>query len=308
MGTGGLIIATGNVSGGNLTTAGELSVTGNANVGNLGTGGLIIATGNITGGNIIGTIAAGSNTISTTGNANIGNIGTTQLLASANITAPQLISNISIGTAPFVVTSTTQVANLSVATAGSATTAGTVTTNAQPNITSVGTLTSLAVTGNVTAGNVYANSGTIGANLLTGTLTTNAQPNVTSVGTLTNLVVTGNVTTGNVLLDGGLQSNRTNVSVTTNTVIDQFSPSTFRTAKYIISASSANGYQSVEALLVQDGTNSYITIYGSVCSNVVADIIEVSSNINGISGNVALYATSSGGTATVNLITTYLLT
>jgi len=197
---------------------------------------------------------------------------------------------------------------LSVATAGSATTAGTVTTNAQPNITSVGTLTSLAVTGNVTAGNVYANSGTIGANLLTGTLTTNAQPNVTSVGTLTNLVVTGNVTTGNVLLDGGLQSNRTNVSVTTNTVIDQFSPSTFRTAKYIISASSANGYQSVEALLVQDGTNSYITIYGSVCSNVVADIIEVSSNINGISGNVALYATSSGGTATVNLITTYLLT
>ena len=30
---------------------------------------------------------------------------------------------------------------------------------------------------------------------------------------------------------------------------------TYRTAKYIISASSANGYQSVEALLVQDGTN-----------------------------------------------------
>ncbi|MFO0001629.1 MAG: hypothetical protein ACK559_10890, partial [bacterium] len=78
--------------------------------------------------------------------------------------------------------------------------------------------------------------------------------------------------------------------------------------KYIISASSANGYQSVEALLVQDGTNSYITIYGSVCSNAVADIVDISSNINGVSGNVALYATSSGGTATVNLITTYLLT
>jgi hypothetical protein len=246
--------------------------------------------------------------ISTTANANVGNVITAQVLASANITTPQFISNVTTGTAPLVVTSTTQVANLSVATAGSATTAGTVTTNAQPNITSVGTLSSLAVTNDITAGNVYANSGTIGANLLTGTLTTAAQPNVTSVGTLANLVVTGNVTTGNVLLNGGLQSNRANVSVTTNTVIDQFSPSAYRTAKYIISASSANGYQSVEALLVQDGTNSYITIYGSVCSNAVADIVDISSNINGVSGNVALYATSSGGTATVNLITTYLLT
>ena len=148
----------------------------------------------------------------------------------------------------------------------------------------------------------------VSANFFTGTLTTAAQPNITSTGTLTSLAVTGNVTAGNVLLNGGLQSNRTNVSVTTNTVIDQFAPADIRTAKYIISASSANGYQSVEALLVQDGTNSYITIYGSVCSNVTADIIDISSNINGVSGNVAVYATSSGGTATVNLLTTYLKT
>ena len=72
---------------------------------------------------------------------------------------------------------------------------GTLTTSAQPNITSVGTLTSLAVAGNVTAGNVYANSGTFGASLLTGTLTTNAQPNITSVGTLTSLSVSGTLNT-----------------------------------------------------------------------------------------------------------------
>jgi hypothetical protein len=41
--------------------------------------------------------------------------------------------------------------------ANSATTAGTVTTNAQPNITSVGTLTSLAVTGNIIVGNILTN-------------------------------------------------------------------------------------------------------------------------------------------------------
>jgi hypothetical protein len=117
---------------GNLIATGTANITGNANVGNIGA-----AAGVFTG------------TISVTGNANVGNLGTAQVLATANITTPQLISNVATGTAPFVVTSTTQVANLSVATAGSATTAGTVTTAAQPNITSVGTLTGLTSNGTI---------------------------------------------------------------------------------------------------------------------------------------------------------------
>ena len=56
-------------------------------------------------------------------------------------------------------------------------TALTLTTAAQPNITSVGTLSSLTVSG-----------------ALNGTLSTAAQTNITSVGTLTGLTVTGNVT------------------------------------------------------------------------------------------------------------------
>jgi hypothetical protein len=43
-------------------------------------------------------------------------------------------------------------------TATSATTAGTVTTNAQPNITSLGTLVDLDVTGNISGGNINANT------------------------------------------------------------------------------------------------------------------------------------------------------
>lgn len=110
----------------------------------------VIATFSGTGANIAGTA-------NISGNANVGNLGAAQVLATANVTAPQLIANVAIGTAPFVVNSTTQVANLNVATAGtagSATTAGTVTTNAQPNITSVGTLTALDVTGNANIGNI----------------------------------------------------------------------------------------------------------------------------------------------------------
>ena len=109
-------------------------------------------------------------------------------------------------------------------------TAGTVTANAQPNITSTGTLVSLNVTGGVTAasftgshsgaGNNLSNiqganvSGQVGNALVAGTVYTAAQPNITSVGTLTGLTSGGvvNLTTasnvslgpvGNVKITGG---------------------------------------------------------------------------------------------------------
>ena len=87
---------------------------------------------------------------------------------------------------------------------GNALVAGTVYTAAQPNITSVGTLSSLSVTGNITGGNL---SGT----LVTGTLTTAAQPNITSVGTLTSLSVSGNITGGNLI--GILANGNSNISI-----------------------------------------------------------------------------------------------
>lgn len=103
--------------------------------------------------------------------------------------------------------------------------AGTVTTSAQPNITSVGTLSSLSVTsditgasltvtGNITGGNII---GTIVGNIsnavyatTAGTVTTAAQPNITSVGTLTSVTVTGNIASGNI--------NASNVNTTANVV------------------------------------------------------------------------------------------
>jgi hypothetical protein len=237
-----------------------------------------------TGANIVGTFNA-------TGNANVGNLGTAQVLASANVTAPQLISNIAVGTAPFIVTSTTQVANLNVATAGTAGLAVAVTGNAQGNITSVGTLTSLDVTGNITGGNITtAGTANVGTLIVTGATTF------------------GNLTANYVALNGGLTSNRSNITVATNTVVDQFAPGTFRTAKYIISASGDDGFQSVETLLIHDGTTAYITIYGSICSNNTADIIELSSNINGISGNVSVYATGVSANLKVNMVSTYINT
>ena len=138
-----------------------------------------------TGINITGTTISISNTTVTTGSYGNGDTvatftvnGQGQLTAAANVAITANAANL---------TGTTL--NSSVVTS---------------SLTSVGTLISLAVTGNTTSGNVYANSGTIGANLLTGTLTTNAQPNVTSVGTLTGLNVNGNITAANITANTGV--------------------------------------------------------------------------------------------------------
>jgi hypothetical protein len=84
-----LITATGNITGANLVTGGVLSVTGNANVGNIGATlhvGNLSGTGNSNVGNL-GATGVFATTLSATGNANVGNIGTTTLIATTgNIT------------------------------------------------------------------------------------------------------------------------------------------------------------------------------------------------------------------------------
>lgn len=91
--------------------------------------------------------------------------------------------------------------------ASNAIAANTVTQNAQPNITSLGTLVGLGVSGQVEAlmfQGSGANLTNIPAANITGTVplanavTDNNQPNITSVGTLTSLAVLGNTVSANV--------------------------------------------------------------------------------------------------------------
>jgi hypothetical protein len=107
-----------------------------------------------------------------------------------------------------------------VPTANFANYAGNVTVSAQPNITSLGTLTgltvngnstvnNLVVTGNLSVGNLIANSANY-ANFA-GIVVNNNQPNITSVGTLTGLSVAGNIIpTSNIAYDLGNNTNRFN--------------------------------------------------------------------------------------------------
>jgi len=226
----------GNIVSGNVSTGGLITATGNVN-----TSAGVSATGNISGGNLlisgaivdsaqldIQTSAANANIVLTpngTGNVNIstrlsvtGNISTTANIAAGNLSGSNIAGTLTTAaqnniTSVGTLTSLTVTGNINGNLAGTATTsvnATTVTANAQPNITSLGTLTSLSVTGNITSGNLSGTS-------IVGTLTTSSQTNITSVGTLGSLSVTGNIVGGN-LITAGLASLSSIVKTGSNAV------------------------------------------------------------------------------------------
>ena len=135
------------------------------------------------------------------GNLNTANTSVTGILSvTANVTSPQFISNVTTGTAPFIVTSTTQVANLNVATAALATFATTANAVAGANVSGA---VSFATTANAVAGaNVSGTVSSATSATTAGTVTTAAQPNITSVGTLTSLTSSGNIQGANLISTG----------------------------------------------------------------------------------------------------------
>ena len=170
-----------------------------------------------------------------------------------------------------------------VATATAATTAGTVTTFAQPNITSVGSLTGLTMDANANitmSGSLSQLSGAnlVSATYITGTLTTASQPNITTVGTLSNLTVTSNVTAGNAIIGGGSGGNITGANLV-----------------------SAN-YFSGNGSLLTSLTGANIT--GNAPFAGTANYANTANSVNGanVSGNVA-WAVTSNYANTANSIT-----
>ena len=195
------VTVSGNVTAGNFVTSGLISAGGNV------TGLYFVGSGStltsITGANVTGTVANATyavsaatattaGTVTTNAQPNITSVGTlTSVGVSGNILTNGLISAAGNITGAYIVGDgsrlnslaganvTGTVANAtyavsagSVANATFATSAGVVTTNAQPNITSVGTLTSLTVGGNIsTASAISATGNIVGAGLYVGSNT-----------------------------------------------------------------------------------------------------------------------------------------
>ena len=184
--TAGLISATGNITGGNILgganvnatthTGTTVSVSANVTGGNVLTAGLISAAGNITGGNILGganvnaTTHTGT-TVSVSANITGGNILTAGLISATGTITGSSFSGAGTGltgtaSSLTVGAATSATTATTATTATSATTAGTVTTAAQGNITSVGTLTGVTVSGTITI-----NSGAAATAIINGATT-----------------------------------------------------------------------------------------------------------------------------------------
>jgi plastocyanin len=167
------ITSVGTLAGLTVSSAGLIvSGAGNVNAGNITATGVFAGNGanltTLTGSNVTGTVANATyatnsaallTTLTTTGTVFIPFISATANGNYAHLSNANFSANLANGA----ITATTFVGALSGA-ATSATTAGTVTTAAQPNITSVGTLTSLGVSGTITAPAFTANTGVFTGN------------------------------------------------------------------------------------------------------------------------------------------------
>jgi len=269
---------------GNVT----VSVAGNANI--------VVVTG--TGANIAGTA-------NISGNANVGNIGASSGIFTANVTAGNVYANSG--------------------TIGASLLTGTLTTAAQPNVTSVGTLGSLTVTGKVTAGQLQGDGGNIsniqGGNVsgavatattatTAATVTTAAQPNITSVGTLTSLTTSGNTflatSSGNVginttnpsaaLVVGGSQAGNAGLEVLpgSGVVLQGYNRSTAAYTSLNLDGATIGFRPNGSTRLTVDASGANVTGTLGVSGNANVATLNVTgrSNLNAV-GNVYI----SGGSA-----------
>ena len=230
-----------------------------------------------------------------------GNVTALQLYANANVTTPQFISNVSTGTAPISVQSTTRVANLNVSYA---------------NVSDFGVVTSQTtgvyyptfVSGSTTANYALASNSAISANLANGaliatTFTGNVTGNVSGnlAGTSAN-VTTANVS-GNVLLGNSTVTTTitwasvTTTSTSANQTIASLSATGVTGVEYLVKAIDSTGskYSVASVIAVTDGSNVDYSTYGTVQLGGYTGSLAV----NVVGGDIRLQVTPASSNSTV---------
>lgn len=160
---------------------------------------------------------------------------------------------------------------------------GTITTNAQPNVTSLGNLTNLTVLGNTTLNSITGNVANITA-MTNNTLTVTNTANFANV-TISNLTVTGNVTSNS--------SSSTTGNVTAGNII---------TSGIVTAAGNISGANISIAGSVQSNTISVVGLTVTGTSNL-GNIVISNTTMSGV-GNLIAIAGNSGFIVPVGNATT----
>jgi hypothetical protein len=203
--------------------------------------------------------------------------------------------------------------------------AGTLSTAAQPNVTSVGTLSSLAVSGGITGDVLGDVTGD-----LTGSVLTAAQTNITSVGTLSSLAVSGNLTVDTDTLFVDASNNQVGIGTSTLpaltqlTVLGNVQSGFYRNLSsggrgYLLNlgaitsgGSLLNGATIIGAVLSGD-TNGLLT-FSVLSSGTMSEKVRIdaSGDVEITSGNLSFangsgidFSASAGGGATSSLLDDY---
>jgi hypothetical protein len=275
-----------------------------ANVANVANVAYSVAGANVVGAVANATYALTAATATSVGTANIANIANVAYsVAGANVSG-------AVANATYALTANTATF---VSTANTATFAGTVTTNAQPNITSVGNLTSLIVSGNSTVINNF----TVGANA-TISGSANVGANLLVVGNVggNNFTILGNVSTSGVINAGG--------DITTSATINTASLlsgniSTYGGNSYIYSAGGIYANNQISATGNITTAGYFIgTFVGNVSGNLVVpgsntQVLYNNSGNAGASGNLTfnnatqLLAVGGNVSASGNITGSYIL-
>ena len=156
----------------------------------------------------------------------------------------------------------------------------------------VGNLTG-DVTGDVTGNADTATLATTATYAVNAGLATEATYAITA-GVSTN--VNGGIATVTslVLPEGLISSGVTTTTTTSESSLDSFSASSFRSAKYQIQITQGSSYNITEISLVHDGSDSYGTEYGTVRTGI--SLASFNTDIDG--GNVRLLATPASSSST----------
>ena len=261
--------------------------------------------GNITSTTIIPVVATGQNfTVTganlqtfvnnTTGNVTGGNIITSGIVSGTHAGSGAQLTNLPAANIVGTVANATFATSASTAT--SATTAGTVTTNAQPNITSVGTLSSLTVSGNIGTGGI----------LTDGYYYANGTP-VSFAGTYSNANVASYLLTSNSAIGTGTVTGPTvPTSIrTTNLATNILSTASLATIDSVrlnsFVGTSGNG--TLMSAATGFSTNQAITATGNVTGGniVTAGQAVVTGNVTGGNLNTAGQAVVTGNISGGNL-------
>ena len=126
---------------------------------------------------------------------------------------------------------------------------------------------------------------------IAGTLTYDDVTNIDSIGIVT---ARSGVYFGSPVVSA-IESNSATTTTTSQTSIDSFSASEYRSAKYQVQVTQGSSYQVTEISIVHDGSDSYGTEYATIKTG--SSLASFSTDIS--EGNVRLLATPSSSSSTV---------